>query len=74
MLRSVQGYDIFAKIANGQIIAYDINYNTKEIDWSSVGIMRSVDEEFAQAICEALDIKSVEDYGVTIHKDSDYEC
>ena len=73
MLVAVEGYEMFVKINNGRIIAYDIDNDTREIAWETIGIMSSVDEEFAEAICAALDIKSVEDYGVSVHKDSNYE-
>ena len=73
MLAAVEGYEMFVTINNGRIVAYDIDSDTREIDWGTAGIMSSVEEEFAEAICTALDIKSVKDYGVTVHKDSDYE-
>lgn len=73
MLESVQGYEVFVKINNGRIIVYDIDYDTKEIDWNSVSILSSVDEKFAAAICTALDIESIEKYEVTIYKGFNHE-
>lgn len=68
MLAALKDYGMFVTINNGRIVAYDVESDTKEIDWSSVGIVSSADKEFAQAICEALDIKDIEKYGVRIQE------
>ena len=73
MVDYVKEYGVFVKIADKHIVAYDTEEESGAIDYSSVGIMCSVDKEFADKICEALEIDSVEEYGVKIQKESDYE-
>lgn len=71
MLRAVKGYEMFVKLADNEIYAYDIDSETRMLDYSTVGILKSVDEEFAKAICEALDVDSIEDYGVEVQQNND---
>lgn len=68
MLVAVPGYEMFVKVSNGRIVAYDIDSTTRMVDSSSVGLLSGADEEFANAICMALEIESVEDYQVAIIK------
>lgn len=73
MVQYIKNYGVFVKILNKQIIAYDTEKETKKIDYSSIGILHSVDAEFADAICKSLEIDSIEEYGVEIQQESDYE-
>ena len=66
MPRSVKGYEMFVKINDQNILAYDIDEETRLMDYSTVGILIKADELFAEAICEALGIDSIEEYGVEI--------
>lgn len=73
MVHYIKEYGVFVKIAGKHIVAYDTEEGLKTIDYSSVGIMCSIDEEFADKICEALKIDSVEEYGVKIQNEDNYE-
>ena len=63
---------MFVDLIEDEICAYDIDSETKMVDYSTVGIIKSVDVDFAKAICDALDIDSVENYGVEVQKESDH--
>ncbi len=66
MLTIIPGYETFMEIVDNEIIAYDIDEETRQVDYSTIGILKTVDIEFSKAICKALEIDSVENYGVEI--------
>jgi len=62
----IKEYDNHLEVSDYTIAAYDSLPDTKEPDYTTVGILNEVCFEYGKLILKALNIESLDKYGITI--------
>lgn len=63
-MRRIKKYGIFIEVVDGEIMAYDVDAQSGNPDFSTVGILREADEDLYSCIAEALDTDDLSQYNV----------